>query len=26
LVNGNDTIAFDGFKASPDFRWLPWCD
>lgn len=23
LVNGNDTIAFDGFKASPDFRWLP---
>ena len=23
LVNGSDTIAFDGFKASPDFRWLP---
>ena len=23
LVNGSDTIAFDGFKASPDFKWLP---
>lgn len=23
LVNGNDTIAFDGFKAGPDFKWLP---
>lgn len=23
LVNGSDTIAFDGFKAGPDFKWLP---
>lgn len=23
LIKGQDTIAFDGFQARPDFQWLP---